>query len=103
MKIYRIAKLITLYRGNNAYNKGGRYYTTDKEWARQFTQSGRDSEIVSIHYNPDNIYAKIPMPHATSEKEFDEAMKEAIEKGFKAFMLDEGMGQPHSVYIISYR
>ena len=100
ISMYKIASLIKLYRGNNAYNKGGRYYSLSKEWARQFTQSGRDSEIVMIHYNSDKIYVKNPLPQAVSEKEFDEAMEEAKEKGFKAFMLDEGINEPHSVYII---
>lgn len=101
MKIYRIAGLIKLYRGINISNKKyNSYYSTDKEWARQFTQSGRDSEIVTINFNSDDIYVKEPLPHATSDIEFDEAMEEAKEKGLKAFMLDEGIGEPRSVYVI---
>ena len=98
MKIFKIAdNTITLYRGVNVSNKNGHYYSVDKEFARQFTQSGRDFEIITIKMNLSDIYIRDPLPLATDEDSFDQGMKEAKEKGFKAFMLDEGNGLPDSV------
>lgn len=100
MKIYKIAgKLIPLYRGENAYNKGGNYYSIDKEWARQFTQSGQYSEIKTINFPYDAIYIQDPLPHATDETEFDNALNYARKHGYRAFMLDEGVGEANSVFI----
>jgi len=95
-----VSDLIQLYRGTSSYNKGGRYYSTDREWSRQFTQSGRESEIVSIKISAKDIYVKEPLPLAVDEDSFDEGMKEAIDGGFRAFLLDEGVGEPRSVYVI---
>jgi len=101
MKILKIASnLITLYRGISSHNRKGSYYSIDKEFARLFTQSGRDKEIETVRINDSDIYKKEPLPLATNENSFDEGLKEAIKLGFKAFMLDEGIGQPNSVYVI---
>lgn len=99
-KMYKIAKSIKLYRGESVYNKDGHYYTTDREWARQFTQSGLDREIKMISVPEDIIYRKDPLPSAVNESEFDIALAEAKENGFKAFWVNEGDGEPNSVYFI---
>jgi hypothetical protein len=58
---------IKLYRGESVYNKGGNFYTTDPEWARQFTQSGQLHEVKSaslvagkIYDPPQEVYAGDP-------------------------------------------
>lgn len=104
MKIYKIAKKpsknIILYRGESVHNKGGKYWTPDKEWARQFTQSGLDSEIRSVSLSESLIYVSDRLPMATSENEINEAIKKAKELGFKAILVDEGIKEPNSVLII---
>lgn len=97
---WKTAQVIKLYRGESVYNKGGRFYTTNREWARQFTQSGLESEIKSIKYPEEAIYKANPLPEATNEKQFDDAIEEARANGFKAFWVDEGVGEPNSVYFI---
>ena len=89
-----------LYQGRSVYNKGSKFWTTDKEWARQFTQSGRDQEIASMKYRDEMIYRANLLPMATNDEDFDRGLEEAKNKGYKAFWVDEGQGQPNSVYII---
>ena len=48
----KASKEITLYRGEHSTNKNGHYYSLDKEFARQFTQSGQDKEIITRRINP---------------------------------------------------
>ena len=100
MRMYRIAKTIKLYRGEYPFNKGGRFYTPDKEWARQFTHSGVDAEIRMIKFPEEAIYRMNPLPEATNEEQMNNAIKETKGKGFKAFWVDEGISQPNSVYFI---
>jgi hypothetical protein len=110
MRIYRIAKVVPqwqkiggdviLYRGLSAYNKNGNYYTPVKEWARQFTQSGQDKEVITVKIPEGSIYIAEELPKAYDENSFDNGLKEAKENGFKAFVLDEGNGEPQSVYVI---
>lgn len=95
-----VGKELTIYRGEGAYQKGDRYYSPDKEWTRQFTQSGRDQEIKVATIPTDRIYKPKKLPRATSETEFDAAIKEAKEKGYGAVWFDEGPRQPNSVYVI---
>lgn len=100
MKIFKISKSIRLYRGVNQYNKDGRYWTTDKEWAIQFTQSGLPSEIRSMTYPSEMIFRNDPLPNAVNAGELDKTEELARENGFKAFWVNEGVGEPESVYII---
>jgi len=100
MKIFRIAQNITVYRGEGSYNKGGNYFTTDREWARQFTQSGRDFEIQSFLIPSEAIYTAFELPKAYDEASFDKGIFEAQENGFSSFWVDEGSGQPNSIYVI---
>ena len=107
MNWYKIAKQITLYRGEYSGNKGGGYYSTNKEFAKQFTQSGQDKEIITKHIDPKFIYdARTegkPLPSATNENEFDNAIIRAKELGLYAFRLTEGNNQPDSVYVFDKR
>lgn len=100
MKIYKVAKSITLYRGESVYNKGGNYWTTDKEWARNFTQSGLDKEIRVKSFLEESIYVADKLPFAANENEIDNTILEAKKKGFKAILVNEGVGQPNSVLMV---
>lgn len=100
MKIWKIAKSIHLYRGESVHNKNGHYWTTDKEWARQFTQSGLDTEIKSILFPFENILRIDPLPEAVNAEDIDRAIRTTKRQRYKAFWVHEGMGQPESVYIL---
>ena len=91
---------ITIYRGESSYNRGGRYWTTDREWARQFTQSGRDSEIKTARIESSRIYREDPLPNATDEIAMDKAMKAARDQGFAAIWVNEGLNEPNSIYVL---
>ena len=92
---------IAIYRGISVYNKTrNNYYTTDKEWARQFTQSGLDNEIKKAYIDTKVIYTANPLPQATNEKEMDNTIVLAKTNGFKAIWVNEGINEPNSIYII---
>ena len=99
-KIGDMPSRIPIYRGETAQNKGGNYYSTDKEWARQFTQTGQESEVLYATIPKREVYQKEPLPKATNEADFDQAILEAKEKGFAAVWFDEGPKEPLSVYVI---
>jgi GNAT superfamily N-acetyltransferase len=92
---------IPIFRGVSVYNKKyDNYYTTNKEWARQFTQSGRDSEIKQAFIDTNVIYKANPLPNATSDEEISNTISIAKVNGFKAIWIDEGTNEPNSIYII---
>lgn len=105
MSWYKKAKQITVYRGEYSGNKGGGYFSTDKEFARQFTQSGLDREIIIKKIDSSLIYdARTEgknLPSATNEQEFDEAMERTKELHLAGFRLTEGINQPDSIYMLS--
>ena len=92
---------LTLYRGVSTYNKNGNYYTTDKEWARQFTQSGRDQEIITTSIPKEKILKLNPLPQATNEEDFDKALETAKQKGYPAVWFDEGAREPNSIFVLN--
>ncbi len=95
-------KDITLYRGVARHQTGKNYYSPDKEFARQFTQSGLDSEIKTIKISPNEIYRPKELPDATRLSDIDlSIIQEAKNKGYKGVWMDEGLGQPESVYMLS--
>jgi len=98
-----IPKDIKVYRGVSEYNKKyDNFWTTDKEWARQFTQSGLDKEIKQRTINTSVIMKRenAPLPNACNDKDFDQAIKDAEFGKFDAFWINEGQGEPPSIYII---
>jgi len=99
---YKISSQIQLFRGEMASGQGNNYYSPDKEFARQFTQSGQDKEIRTIIMDEADIYRKFPLPksYGFDDNELDNAIAEAKVKGFKALWTDEGEGQPNSVFLI---
>ena len=98
-EFYNSGGLIKLYRGLNKFQVGGNYYSTDREWSRQFTQSGLDSEIEEIEVGIDEILRLDPLPKATDVMGMDKAIKIGKEGGYRGIFVDEGKGQPESVFI----
>ena len=93
--------MLPLYRGRNNAQEGNNYYSPDREWARQFTQSGRDSEIQRRYIAEDRILRLDPLPKAygTDDDELDRAIAAARADGFAAVWVDEGTGEPESVFV----
>lgn len=89
----------TLYRGVGGDSGGGNYFTPDREFARNFTRSGRDSEIISMDMPRGAIYEPGTLPRATSEPELTAAINEARERGLNAVRVSEG-GNDTSVFVI---
>jgi hypothetical protein len=97
-------KTIKVYRGVSEGNKKyDNFWTTDKEWARQFTQSGLDKEIKQRTIDTSVIMKRenVPLPRATSDKDFDQAIKDAKFGKFDAFWVNEGQGEPPSIYVMN--
>ncbi|HUX78924.1 MAG TPA: NUDIX hydrolase, partial [Alphaproteobacteria bacterium] len=55
-KIKQYKGLITLYRGINSATEGKNYYSPEKSFALEFTQSGKEGELEKIKMNTDLIY-----------------------------------------------
>ena len=91
---------INLWRGESSHNRGGRFWSTDRGWARQFTQSGLDSEVRGMSMRAGEIWRPEPLPSAVDAVALDRAGGEARAGGFRAFWVDEGPGQPESVYVM---
>ena len=94
-------KTETLYRGEYTGNRGGAQYSPDREWARQFTQSGQDHEIKSVGVKTSDIFEPARPVYAGDQDAVDAAIVQARGAGFKAVRLDEGAGQPQSVTVFN--
>lgn len=46
------------------------------------------------------VYRMDPLPHASSEEDFDRALDEATQAGFPAVWFGEGVGEPDSIYVL---
>jgi hypothetical protein len=90
---------VTLYRGKNNYNQQGHYWSVDKEFARNFTQSGLDKEIESIQVDNSTLLKLNPLPKATDDGGMDNAIHIGLNNGYKGIWVDEGNNQPNSVFI----
>ena len=87
---------VRLYRGQ-VQGGQGRYYSTDKDFARAFTQSGRESEISEIVVPASRVYRGKELPFAKDVDAIDKTLIDARAKGYDAIWVDEGLGQPPSV------
>ena len=93
--------IIPIYRGVSQINQQySSFYTTSKEWARQFTQSGLYKEIKKAHIDTRIIYRANPLTRATSDADFDRDIPIATANGFKALWVNEGNNEPNSIYVI---
>lgn len=82
---------VTLYRGTSKSSpKGGNYYSPDKNFAMEFTESGKSSELIKTTVRNSEIYKPSSIPKATDVKAIDNAIKEAQTKKFKYVWIDEG-------------
>ena len=97
---YSGAGRINLWRGESSYNRGGRFWSTDREWARQFTQSGRASEVRGMSMRAAEIWRADPPPPAVDPAALDRVGAEARGLGYGAFWVDEGPGEPESVCVM---
>lgn len=97
-----LSGIITLYRGIGP-SEGNNYYTPDKEFAMQFTQSGLESQIRKVKVNTNRIYRHDPLPKAYGQEDpnFDKAIEIAKSKGMNSIWADEGSNQPNSVFKIN--
>jgi hypothetical protein len=101
LKLFESIERLTLYRGiSQSSPRDGHYYTTDAEWALNFSQSGR--ELRSITVDNDLIYYDEPLPSATSESDISERLKLVEGEGdYIGFWVSEGVNQPDSVFLLS--
>lgn len=99
IQIVEAQHLLTVYRGEYSGNKAGMFWSEDREFARQFTQSGRDHEIIVRHLYPGDVYKQSADVYAGDEAGVDAAIAAAKAAGYKAVMLSEGPGQPHSFFV----
>jgi hypothetical protein len=90
---------IKLFRGETIGSQG-HYWSTDREWARQFTHSGLDSEIKELEVTKDNILILDPLPSANSENDINSGIEKAKSGGFIGFLVSEGKDQPNSVFML---
>ena len=61
------------------------------------------AEVESRWIDPQVILKLDPLPRATSEEEFDDAIKQAEEQGYDAVWFDEGPREPNSIYVLNRR
>ena len=90
---------IKLFRGESMGSLG-HYWSLDREWARQFTQSGLDSEIKELEVTKDKILILNPLPSANSESDINSGIEKAKSGGFIGFLVSEGKDQPNSVFML---
>lgn len=95
----REPSIYTLYRGEGGDTGGGNYFSFDREFARNFTRAGLDEEIRTVGVSRADIYEADVLPLATKEEQIDRAIAEAREAGKKAIRVDEGAGEPNSVFV----
>ena len=92
--------VLTVYRGENSGNRNGNFWSLGREYARQFTQTGRDSEVMTRYVSSSDIYHR-PDIYAGNENGFDECMAYAKAHGFKGVMFNEGRGEPNSIFVFN--
>lgn len=94
----------TVYRGVGGDSGGGNFYSTDKEFARNFTGSGQDHEIQTRAVHPSHVLDLEKqggkLPSANSEQELTQAIAQAKQQGYGAIKVSEGKSQPPSIFVI---
>lgn len=96
---------IEIFRGESSYNRSGSaegvFYTPNAEWARQFTQSGLENEVVRRHIRESDVYNPPEAIYAGNTEAVDVAIAAARKDGKKAVRLSEGQGEPPSVFVFN--
>jgi hypothetical protein len=100
IKLFERKNSIVVYRGEYTGNRGGPFWTPDREFARQFTQSGQDHEIKVRYVDPYDIYTDVK-PYGGDPDAIDAAIAQAKadDIGFKAVWCSEGAGEPDSLFV----
>ena len=89
----------TIYRGESTVSEvDGPFYTGSREFARQFTQTGRDEEVIEKTIRKDAIYESTDT-YAGDPEAVDAAIERAKAQGKKAVRLSEGANQPPSLFV----
>ena len=96
---------IVIHRGESVHNaKGGplkgKFYSTDREFARQFTQSGQDREILTRKIHKNDVMDK---SHIYAGEDIEPHLEEAKNKGYKAVRFNEGRNEPDSIYVFDHK
>ena len=95
-------KIIPIYRGISTVSKpNGMFYSPDREWTRQFTQSGQDHEIKADGIRNSDVLRPSKPVYAGDFDAIDAVVKYARTAGYKAVELDEGRGEPPSIYVFN--
>lgn len=104
IKDKKYSGVIILYRGHG-YNEGNNFYSPSKEFALEFTRTGRENELTKVKVNTNRIYKHNPLPRGYGEEDenFDIAIQIAKENGLNAIWVDEGLNQPNSVFKIDVK
>lgn len=93
---------LQVYRGEGpASQKNGKFWTTDPEFAVQFTRQGLHSELRRATIDDSVIYRADPLPYGGDPDQMDEAIEKARAEGFKAIWCSEGNGEPESIYVFN--
>ena len=102
LKVNRLGDKLTLFRGVG-YNEGGNFYSPSKEFAMEFTRTGRESELLKMVVDKNRIYKHDPLPrgYGREDENFDIAIEQAKSLGLNAIWVDEGQNQPDSVFVIN--
>lgn len=90
---------LLVYRGEYSGNRGGNFWSPQKEFARQFTQSGQDKEIKTRYISSNAIYRPSEPVYAGDPDAIDIVVEIARESGYKAVWLDEGRNEPDSIFV----
>ncbi len=91
-----------IFRGEGPTSKKtGQYWSPNEEWAAQFTQTGRTSELKRGQIKTTDIYdaGEGGRPYAGDPDIVDKAVEDARREGFKAIRLDEGLNEPPSIFV----
>lgn len=97
---------VPIYRGQmRGTEPSGNFFSEDLDFAKQFTRSGLDEEVIRRHIDPAAIYQPPKAVYAGDEAAVDAAIAEARRLGKSAVRLSEakgkepGEGEPASLFV----
>ena len=90
----------TLYRGVGGTRQGRNFYSVNRDFAREFTKSGKDSEILTRYISKSDVYQPAELPFAGDVPAVDAAIAAARKAGKKAIRVSEGVDQPSSIFVV---
>ena len=101
-----MAKTFPIYRGQmRGSEPSGSFFSEDREFARQFTHSGLDEQVITRHIDPSAVYHPPEHIYAGDEAAVDAAIAEAKKQGLSAVRLSEAKGsapgdmEPASLFV----